>query len=246
MNNLILNISSNNGVKTMSSREMVDYINSIRDKTKPLGLLTHENFVVKVKKVLPVTHNSFESSVNYIGHQGSKRTRTLYNFPKREATLMAMSYSYELQAAVLDAWTAAEEKLAKLPMVEFDIPTTKSGALFLAGQLAEVVEKQTLQLEHQAPAVQFHDAVVADSKVYPVGEAAKLLGIGPRKFFGWLRENGYLQKNNVPYANQKDFVESAFQGFVLPNGTVTPPTPYVTSKGLVHFQRKLAKEVTHA
>jgi hypothetical protein len=32
----------------------------------------------------------------------------IYNFPRKQAIQMAMSYSYRLQEAVLDAWDAAE------------------------------------------------------------------------------------------------------------------------------------------
>jgi len=41
------------------------------------------------------------------------QTRDILVLPKREAMLMAMSYSYELQAQVYDAWVEAEELLQK-------------------------------------------------------------------------------------------------------------------------------------
>jgi phage antirepressor YoqD-like protein len=229
-----ISINVTNGTQTMSSESIVDYLNATRDLSA--GELTHKNFIVKIKKVLPDTHDSFESSVNFEGYQGQPRTKQVYNFPRREATLLAMSYSYKLQAAVYDAWTAAEVKLVTQ---HYNIPTTLSGALLLASQQADTIDKQTVQLVEAAPKVAFHDAVVADATVYSLGDAAKLLGIGRTKFAKWLRTNSYVQQNLIPYATANKFLESSFSSFVLPNGTVKAPTTYVTGVGLKHFQRKL-------
>lgn len=45
--------------------------------------------MAKVQKVLGATANSFEAAVNYTIGQGAKREQKVYNFPKREAMLMA-------------------------------------------------------------------------------------------------------------------------------------------------------------
>lgn len=100
---------------TMSSLEMVDYINDDRkSKSEALGLkfpcqkyrkLSHKNFMAKVPKVLG-ENQSAKFLADYIDDKG--RTQPCYNFPKREACLMAMSYSYELQAQVFDRMTELE------------------------------------------------------------------------------------------------------------------------------------------
>ncbi|HAG2284973.1 TPA: Rha family transcriptional regulator [Salmonella enterica] len=94
---------------TMSSLAMVDYINAERRaKAEAEGLtfpcrkyrrLKHKNFMAKVPKVLGENH-----SAKFLAQYKDSTGRDLpcYNFPKREACLMAMSYSYELQAAVYD------------------------------------------------------------------------------------------------------------------------------------------------
>lgn len=86
----------------MSSLEMVSYINSTRKAGE--GELTPANFTVKVQKVLGSLAPSFEGTSFYVNGAGNKVSRNIYNFPKREAMLMAMSYSYELQAQIFDAW----------------------------------------------------------------------------------------------------------------------------------------------
>jgi hypothetical protein len=47
----------------------------------------------------------------FLGTQtyGNNNIRSIYNFPKREACLMAMSYSYDLQAKVFDRMTELEQ-----------------------------------------------------------------------------------------------------------------------------------------
>lgn len=95
----------------MTSLELVDFINSSRAPGE--ALLRHDSFMAKVPVVLG------DDAPKFIGTQtyGNNNTRAIYVFPKREACLMAMSYSYELQALVFDRMTALEEqqKAASLP-----------------------------------------------------------------------------------------------------------------------------------
>ncbi|BAE74505.1 hypothetical protein SGGMMB4_02790 [Sodalis glossinidius str. 'morsitans'] len=100
---------------TMSSLEMVDYINAERKaKAEVEGLkfpykkyrrLQHNNFMAKTPKVLG-ENQSTKFLADYTDEKG--RTYPCYRFFKREACLMAMSYSYELQAQVFDHMTALE------------------------------------------------------------------------------------------------------------------------------------------
>jgi hypothetical protein len=101
-----------NSEPTMSSLEMVNYINAERKaKAEAEGLnfpckkyrkLSHKNFMAKVSKVLGETSAKFLADDIYVAGNGAQATRQIYHFPKREACLMAMSYSYELQAKVYD------------------------------------------------------------------------------------------------------------------------------------------------
>jgi hypothetical protein len=95
---------------TMSSFEMVDYINAERkakaeaeDMSFPCKngrKLRHFDFTKKVPKVLGEEYaKNFEHL--FVSEQNGEEYPG-YKFPKREACLMAMSYSYELQAKVYD------------------------------------------------------------------------------------------------------------------------------------------------
>lgn len=107
MNELILN----NNEPTMSSIEIVDLINQERKAeadrnpgTKYIEL-RHDHFMAKVPKVLGEnTAPKFLGSAKYAKGNNSFGERPIYNLPQREAFLMVMSESYELQAKLYDKY----------------------------------------------------------------------------------------------------------------------------------------------
>jgi hypothetical protein len=119
---------------TMTSLEQVDFINAHRQElasacgaafpSKGFAKLEHKDFLEKVTVVLgPET--SAEFSADLPDRYG--RPRAGYRFPKREACLMAMSYSYELQAKVFDRMTALEAKPA-FALPDFSNPAAAARA----------------------------------------------------------------------------------------------------------------------
>ncbi|WP_342668207.1 hypothetical protein [Candidatus Arsenophonus triatominarum] len=98
---------------------MVDYINAERKSKAEAERLTfpckkyrklqHNNFMAKVPKVLGETSAKFLADDIFTTGNGAQSIRKIYRFPKREACLMAMSYSYELQAKIYDYMTELEE-----------------------------------------------------------------------------------------------------------------------------------------
>ena len=103
-----MNLTTNNTI-TMTSLELVDYINAHRQETGNTTVLRHADFTRKVPQVLGQGVCEIFRTPYTNGQNGE--TYTMYVFPKREACLMAMSYSYELQARVFDRMTAMEEEL---------------------------------------------------------------------------------------------------------------------------------------
>lgn len=81
---------------TMSSVEVVDVINSMREPGS--AELRHDNFMAKIEK-----HPGIQSP-KFLGDykDGRGRTYPCYYLPKREAELMVMSESLEVQTRVLD------------------------------------------------------------------------------------------------------------------------------------------------
>lgn len=98
---------------TMSSMQIVDFINEERKAKEAAGgkrfiKLQHESMMTKTPKVL-----GKEGAQKFLGtyiHEQNGRTYDCYYFPEREACLIAMSYSYELQAKVWDYMKALENE----------------------------------------------------------------------------------------------------------------------------------------
>lgn len=156
---------------TMSSLEIVRLINDSRDEDK--AVLLHKNFLAKVPEVLGAEH-----SAKFLAQYKDSTGRSLpcYRMPKREACLMAMSYSYELQAIVFDRMTQLEQQ------PQFNIPSTLSAALRLAADQQDVIEAQTAQLALAAPKAAFVDQYVEASGSMSFRQVAKLLNANERTF----------------------------------------------------------------
>ena len=110
-------LQSQNVARTvsMTSLELVEFINAHRSRQSAetgskFALLMHKSFLGKVPEVL-----GEQASAKFIADLPDSygRPRKGYSFPKRESCLMAMSYSYDLQAAVFDYMTALEERLSQ-------------------------------------------------------------------------------------------------------------------------------------
>jgi len=95
---------------TMSSLEIVELINKTREKVS--AVLLHKDFLRKVAKVLGT-----EPAKNFAGQfkAANGEMRKCYNLPKREATLMVMSESFKVQAAIYDRMIELEEDVKALP-----------------------------------------------------------------------------------------------------------------------------------
>ena len=125
--NMLAQIQNDNNTDqvTMVSLELVDYINDSRKFDEKPVQLRHADFMAKVPKVLGWELSEKFRSV-YTDTTG--RTLPCYRFPKRDACLMAMSYSYELQAQIFDRMTAMEEalKAQNLPSYAIDDPIERA------------------------------------------------------------------------------------------------------------------------
>lgn len=157
--NMLAQIGNNINQVTMTSLEIVDFINKHRKFDANPVQLRHADFMAKVPKVL-----GFELSEKFrsVYKDGTGRTLPCCHFQKREACLMAMSYSYELQAQIFDRMTAMEEAL------KTKTPQSFSEALQLAAD-------QARQLEIAAPKVQYFDAVVERSTLLNATQVAQKL-----------------------------------------------------------------------
>lgn len=134
-------------VVTMSSLEMVEFINSTRGEGE--AVLRHDSFMAKVPKVLGgEVAPKFLGTTFYINGAGAKVERKIYNFPKREACLMAMSYSYELQARVFDRMTELENR-QRLDTPPGNYRITEIDIARLAADILNMSESGKLGMVHK-------------------------------------------------------------------------------------------------
>lgn len=197
--------NSNKNQVTMSSPEIVDFINEYRAKNESNPVqLRHDSFMAKVPKVL-----GENQSPKFIGDYKDAKGRTYpcYHFPKREACLMAMSYSYELQAQVFDRMTAMENHIAaqNLPSYAIDDPIERAKKW-----IEEEKQKQAVihQLEIAAPKVAFVDKYVAGNGNKTFRQVAKLLQIKEYKFREFLESNRIMYKLNGEWTAYQNHVDA--------------------------------------
>lgn len=99
------NVIKTKSIQTMSSVELVEVINELREEGK--AELRHDNFMVKIEN-----HPGIQSPKFLGDYKDSKgRTYKCYHLPKREAELMVMSESLEVQTRVYDRMNELEQKL---------------------------------------------------------------------------------------------------------------------------------------
>ena len=205
MTDLIL--SQNTTTITMSSLEMVEFINSQRKEGE--AELRHDHFMAKVPKVLGESLvPKFLGTSFYVNGAGNKVPRDIYTFPKREACLMAMSYSYDLQAKVFDKMTVLEAE--KAAQYQHAINPANWSRMQLI-ELAMQAEQERLVLEAKvevlAPKAAIFDRIADADGAMGLQAAAKALQQSPNKFCDWLRKNHWIYrraggKNNLGYQDK--------------------------------------------
>lgn len=111
------------------------------------------------------------------------------------------------------------------------------------GTMLDESRRMGQQLKDQAPKVLFADAVTASSTSILIGELAKLIkqngvAIGQNRLFKWLRENGFLMRDNMPtqYAMERGLFVVTERTINNPDGSVRiTRTTKVTGKGQTYF-----------
>ena len=174
--NILAQSSNNTNQVTMSSPEIVDFINESRKFDENPIQLRHDSFMAKVPKVLGVeVAPKFIGTSFYQGNGSAKLERQIYIFPKREACLMAMSYSYDLQAQVFDRMTAMEDALKKpvTALPNFADPAEAAIAWANEYKAKQIAQEQ---LAITAPKAQALDTIANTANTYTIRECVKAIG----------------------------------------------------------------------
>lgn len=126
-------------------------------------------------------------------------------------------------------------------------PSTMKEALLLALEQQEQIEALEAEQKANLPYVTFAKAVEAGATSINIGDYAKALcsndkiNVGQKRLFRWLRENGYLQKDNMPYQKYIDngYFEVVTNTIVTTRGNMQTFTTKVTSRGQVALSPKI-------
>ena len=135
------------------------------------------------------------------------------------------------------------ERRAKANVI--DITTALADPAKLRTVLLAYTEKVMAleaKVQEQAPKAQFHDAVAEAINCQSVQEIAKVLGTGPNRLFRFLRDEGLLMRDNLPYQQHLDagyfrVVEKQYNDGRGESYTYT--RTLVTGKGLAYIQKRL-------
>ena len=108
------------------------------------------------------------------------------------------------------------------------------------------------KIEEDKPLVEFAETISQASDSIDIGTFSKLvkdqdIKIGRNKLFEWLRDNGYLMKNNVPYQKYIDnnYFEIVEYTYKTPYGEKLTTKTLITGLGQVKIIEKLRKELNN-
>lgn len=188
----------------MSSLDIVDFINDYRSKNdlNPIQL-RHSDFMAKVPKVIGELSENYRSVYRDV----TGRSLPCYVFYKREACLLAMSYSYELQALVFDRMTELENQISKPQLPDFTNPVESARAWADEFEAKQIALKQ---LEIAAPKVEFYNRVADVGNLMTASVVGKKIGMSAQVL------NNNLESFKVYDKRQKGRVFSQWfidQGF---------------------------------
>lgn len=188
--NMLTQGNFNTNEVTMSSLEIVDFINEYRAKNESNPVqLRHDHFMAKVPKVLGENQSPI-----FLGDYKDPKGRTYpcYHFPKREACLMAMSYSYELQAQIFDRMTAMEEALKAKNSFDITNPAHLLQAIEVQAKLNIELTQKVAVLEPKAKGL---DRIADCTNVLGIRESAKVLKVGQNQLVQYLLDHKVVYRD---------------------------------------------------
>ena len=247
----------------ITSVELVNIINEFREMEfeilKEKGLnkkdkyteLRHNDFMTKIKKELETLEtlglggerNISQSS--YINKQNKEQPCFSLN---RDGMLqMLNSESAIVRAKTIKYINELEEQLNGKANLLLSIYEGGQNAIIASKQLAELEKKPLLdKIEKDKPKVTFADSIIESSDTIDISKLAKLvkdedIPLGRNKLFEWLRNEGYLMKDNVPYQKYIDLkiFEIKEYTYKTPYGTKLGTKTLVTPKGQIYIIEKL-------
>jgi phage antirepressor YoqD-like protein len=158
---------------TMSSREIAKLVDS-----------RHSDVVRTIDRLIDRGVVSGCAPSAYT-HEQNGQTYMEYLVSKRDSYVIVAQLCPEFTARLVDRWQELEQQVIQ-------VPTTLSGALRLAAEQAEQIERQQALIEQQKPAVQFVESYVQSEGLLGFRQVAKLLQANERQFRQMLLDQGVM------------------------------------------------------
>ncbi|CAJ2232248.1 Rha family transcriptional regulator [Fructilactobacillus sanfranciscensis] len=209
----------------------------------------HKNVIRSIENM--TAQNSALQNMFKLGTYLSKQNKTLpmYYMNRDGFTLLVVGFTgkkaMDFKLKYIEAFNAMENQIRNYG--GFQIPNNMSEALQLAANQAK-------EMEEMRPKALFAEAVQTSKTDILVGQLAKILkqngiDIGANRLFKWLRENGYLIKQqgmnfNTPTQKAMDFKLFRIKENTIVHSdghTTINKTPKVTGIGQVFFVNKFLR-----
>lgn len=218
---------------TMSSREIADLTNK-QHKDVLRDIRNAEEPYLQVFG----TERKFALS-EYTDSTGRKLPE--YLLTKSQTLYLVSGYSPITRAKIQKRWEELESKEQNKPKL-----LSRKELAMMVIEAEEAAEQAKRELEEAKPKIVFADAVAGSDNSILIRQFAKLLSdegfeIGQNRLFAWMRDNGFLNKNNEPYQNyiQQGLFEVIERTVGASDQTFTARTTKITGKGQVYFADKL-------
>lgn len=229
-------------IQTVNARDLhaflevgKDFSTWIKDRIAQYGFVEHHDYVTAQELSYPKSESSKARPQRTIAYYLSlDMAKELAMVERNEKGKQARLYFIECErrakANVIDLATALNDP-AKLRTVLLSY--------------TEKVMALEAKVQEQAPKAQFHDAVAEAINCQSIQEIAKVLGTGPNRLFKFLRDEGLLMRNNLPYQQYLDagyfrVIERQYNDGRGESHTYT--RTLVTGKGLAYIQKRLRSQ----
>ena len=226
MNNNLMVIESSN-VLTMSSLEIAELTGK-----------RHDHVMVDIGKMLSDLGKAAPDFAGTAFYEvnNAKRSRKIYNLPKRETLILVSGYSVAMRARIIDRWQELEEKQTPA--------TPKTYIEALEKLLESEKEKLVLKEELKAaePKVEFVNNYVDAKGNKTFRGLVKMLNANERDFRNWLHDSKIMYRLNGAWMPYSEYLHKGyFEVKTGENDGKSYSLCYFTPKGEVWIAEKWNK-----
>jgi anti-repressor protein len=240
MGELVVKIENVNGENVVSSRVIAEQLG--KEHKRVLQDITEKSLHDFVQWIKPS---------KYKANNGQEYSE--YLFTKDGFILLMMNYTgyNDFKVKYIKAFNEMEKALQNplsmlLSLSKEQLAMNNLQLAQMIQEKDEVIEKQEVKLVEQKPLVEFAEQVSNSCDSIEIGLFSKIIqdeniDIGRNKLFQWLKDNGYLMKDNQPY--QKYKTEGYFKvvevPFKTPYGIRIGSKTLITGIGQIKILNKL-------